>query len=243
MNQILDDNGSAYVVFYPKGADGEADKDEDKGDWPLILINGDKDLLDFMRGEKLLPLTHAVAVMALSPCRQDDFTPWPEPPLNTKFPAFGGKADEWLLWLKHGILPAVREKHPVSREAGRTALLGQSLGGLLALYAQMTDCANDFGRIAAVSPSCWYPEFLERFKRDMKPCPDTAFYISCGTAEGERARDIKRNMVSNNRKLLEFLVETQGAGLVTSYWDDGGHKDYLSKRYQKAFLWLQSGLS
>lgn len=237
MDQMRNGNGRSYVVILPKGMEGEGDKK----DWPLIFINGDRDLLAYMREERLLPLTHAVSVMAISGCRQDDFTPWPGPSLNAGFPDFGGKADSWLGWIKHEVLPEVRGEYPVSGERKKTGLLGQSLGGLAALYAQTTDCCEDFGRIAAVSPSCWYPDFLARLKDGLLYRPDTSWYVSCGKAEGAESADRKKDMVCNNQKLLKFLTETQGAEWVTSYWDDGGHRDYLKERYRKAFLWLQSG--
>lgn len=239
MDQIRNEDGRQYVTILPK----EMEREEGKKDWPVILVNGDGDLLDFMRKEKLLPLNHAVAVVAVSFCRQDDFTPWPEPSLNARFPAFGGKADAWLSWLKDHVLPAVREEYPVSKERKRTGMVGQSLGGLAALYAQMTDCYEEFGRIAAISPSCWYPEFLDRFPEGLKHNPDTSWYISCGTEEGAKAQDIKRSMVGNNRRLVKFLTDVQGSERVVSHWDDGGHRDYLVMRYRRAFLWLQSGFS
>lgn len=238
MDQIRNEAGGRYVVILPRMTKRQANQS-----WPVIFINGDEELLDFMKEEALLPLTHAVAVMALSSCRQDDFTPWPGPPLNSRFPAFGGKADAWLAWLMRHVLPAVREEYPVSSKRSETGLLGQSLGGMAALYAQMTDCSKAFGRIAAISPSCWYPGFLDRFQAGLKHIPDTAYYVSCGEAEGAKSVDIKREMVRNNRRLIEFLTEIQGKERVVSHWDDGGHRDYLEERYRRAFNWLQQDRS
>lgn len=235
MNEIQEQNGRAYTVFLPR-------EPKAKTPWPLILLHGDPSMLELLARENLLPLKRCLAVMSLSENRLDDFTPWPEQALNSRFPDFGGKADDYLSWTVTVLLPHVWREYPVCTSPGGTGMLGQSLGGLLALYSQTVHVGNTFGHIAAISPSCWYPGFLSYIEKNLPKHSDTLWYLSCGTEEGKGQGGVKQSAVLQSRRMMELLVKQYGTAQVVVQWDNGGHHDNLPLRYKHALSWLEDGL-
>lgn len=235
IKEIKDMGGKKYAVFLP----GEVSSCRP---WPILLLNGDADMLKLLTQEKLLPLKCCLAVMPLSKNRLDDFTPWPKPALNSRFPDFGGGADDYLSWVRDGLMPHIRRTYPVSKSPAKAGMLGQSLGGLVTLYSQTVWGGNMFGHAAAISPSCWYPGFLPHMKANLPKTSDTRWFISCGRKEGMGHGDIKRNAPVNARLMMEMLAARYGKAQVLFHWDDGGHGDFLSLRYRLALSWMEDGL-
>lgn len=228
-------NGRYYMVFLPE-------EGNTRSPWPLILLNGDPSMAALLEQENLLPLKDCLAVMTLSENRLDDFTPWPERALNSRFPDFGGKAENYLTWTAAVLLPHIRHTFPVYTSPAGTGMLGQSLGGLLALYSQTVPAGKAFGHAAAISPSCWYPGFLSYMERNLPKHSATRWFLSCGTEEGRGHGDIKEKGVLLSRRMMKFLSERYGNPLVTTYWDRGGHHDCLPLRYRNALAWMENGL-
>lgn len=235
MAEIKELNGRYYMVFLPEAADAGIP-------WPLVLFHGDPSMAALLEQENLLPLKTCLAVMTLSENRLDDFTPWPERALNSRFPDFGGKAGDYLSWAAAVLLPHIRRTWPVCASPAGTGMLGQSLGGLLALYSQTVPAGSTFGHAAAISPSCWYPGFLPYMEKALPEHSDTRLFISCGTEEGKGQGGVKETGVSLTRRMMNLLAEQYGDHLVTTYWDHGGHHDCLSLRYRQAIVWLENGL-
>lgn len=233
MHEIKKLDERNYAVFLPREASA-------RRPWPLILLNGDSSMLSLLEREGLLPLKGCLAVMPLSKNRLDDFTPWPEKALNSRFPDFGGKADDYLSWISKELLPKVQSSYPVSSTPEGTGLLGQSLGGLLALYSQTVPQGGSFGNVAAISPSCWYPGFLSYMETHLPDQSDTRWFISSGMEEGKGHPDIKQNAVLQNRRMTELLAKQYGNENVSTQWDNGGHHDDLPFRYSHALSWLEN---
>lgn len=235
MNEIKELNGRKYTVYLPWEADA-------RSPWPIILLNGDPAMAALLEQTKLLPLRSSLAVMTLSENRLDDYTPWPERALDSRFPDFGGKADDYLFFLAAILLPHIKSDYPVCDSPRRTGILGQSLGGLLALYSQTVPAGSFFRHAAAISPSCWYPDFLPYMERKLPEHSDTRWFISCGTEEGRGHADIKQHSVLLSRRMMECLTVRYGDSRVFTRWDDGGHHDYLPQRYSRALSWMERGL-
>lgn len=236
MNKIEELNERNYTVYLPGAADA-------KPPWPVLVFNGDASMAALLEQEKLLPLKSCLAIMTLSKNRLADFTPWPERALNSRFPDFGGKADNYLSWTAAALLPHIKLLYPICTSPHKTGILGQSLGGLLALYSQTVPAGRVFGQIAAISPSCWYPRFLPYMEKNLcECCPDTRWFISCGTREGEGHADIKQNGVSLSCRLMELLIRQYGKDQVFTRWDGGGHHDCLPLRCSCALAWMEKGL-
>lgn len=235
MNEIQEQSGRAYTVFLPQ-------EPEANTPWPLILLNGDPSMLELLERENLLPLKRCLAVMPLSENRLDDFTPWPKQALNSRFPDFGGKAEIYLSWMVTVLLPHIWREYPVCTSSDGTGMLGQSLGGLLALYSQTVYAGKAFGHAAAISPSCWYPGFLSYMEKNLPKRWDTRWYLSCGTEEGKGQVGVKQSAVLQSRRMMELLAKQYGTNHVAVQWDKGGHHDNLPLRYKHALSWMENGL-
>ena len=83
--------------------------------------------------------------------RDADYTPWPAPGFDEEYPDFPGKAGEYLQWIDRELLPALRERWPISDQPEDVGILGFSLGGLLASYAFATPPAMPCVAIAGSS--------------------------------------------------------------------------------------------
>lgn len=86
----------------------------------------------------------------ISRARLKDFTP----PLTSGVAPEGmGGGEHFLEYLTQALPPALAARYPLN--LARPALVGHSLGGLFALYAQQQQ-AEQFGAIFAISPSLWW---------------------------------------------------------------------------------------
>ncbi len=95
-----------------------------------------------------------------------ELSPWTAPPVHGT-ESFGGGAADTLLYLLESIV------YPLRREGRLFYLGGYSLAGLFALWSA---CQTDvFTGIAAVSPSVWFPGFVDY----MAQCPprSSAVYL------------------------------------------------------------------
>ena len=82
--------------------------------------------------------------------RYKDFTP----PLTTgTAPEGTGGGAQFLAYLTQALPPELASRYPLDLE--QPALVGHSLGGLFALYAQQK-APDAFGAIFAISPSLWW---------------------------------------------------------------------------------------
>jgi enterochelin esterase-like enzyme len=67
----------------------------------------------------------------------------------------GGDADKYGLTLTREILPFIATQYRVQTDRGSTGLGGSSLGGLVTLYLGLRH-AEQFGKLAVLSPSVWW---------------------------------------------------------------------------------------
>ena len=226
-------SGREYVVFPPEIPSAESE-------WPLVILHGDLSMYQLMTENNLLPMKHCSAVMILSTNRLDDFSPWPSKALHEKFPDFKGNANIYLKWLQQELLPSIRAAYPVTASPNHVGMLGQSLGGLLNMYAYISPYPDFWSHAACVSPSSWYPDFIDRLQAELSPDSPKNWYISSGTQEGFGHNDLKKDTVSLTRKIIRSLNE-KGHG-VDQYWDNGHHHELLVDRYERALSWLDERL-
>lgn len=222
-------SGREYIIFSPTSP-------LTKTEWPIVILHGDSQMYQLMTEKKLLPMKHCLAVMILSTNRIDDFSPWPCKALNEKFPDFMGKADDYLKWTYAELLPTLRNEYPVTASADHTGMLGQSLGGLLNIYAYFSSCPNFFSYAACVSPSSWYPNLINRLQEKITDKAHKKWYISSGTKEGINHNDLKKHTVDLTQKIIHLLRENGHE--VKEYWDNGSHHEFLEDRYERALSWL-----
>lgn len=130
-----------------------------EGYWPgspekydvLYVLDGDGNarlfpaILQFLREESFLP--PVIVVSVFNTVRERDFAPtamagWTAP----------AGADAFLRFLHDELMPHINKSYP---STGYSALFGQSLGGLLAMYALLTK-PQAFDAYLAADPSFWW---------------------------------------------------------------------------------------
>ncbi|MDD5804643.1 MAG: esterase [Clostridia bacterium] len=109
---------------------------------------------------------------------------------------------------------------------------GYSLAGLFSLWAS---CQTDlFSGVAAVSPSVWYPGFME-YMRQYKSNGDVV-YLSLGDRE-ERTRNPVMAKVGNCIREGYALLKEENIDCILE-WNRGGHFSNPELRTAKGFVWV-----
>ena len=111
-------------------------------------------------------------------------------------------------------------------------LCGYSLAGLFALWASFK--TDIFTGIAAVSPSVWFPGFIDYMKeRQIKA---DKVYLSLGDKE-EKTKNPIMSTVGDCIREAEEIVKSQGAK-TTLEWNEGNHFRDVDIRVSKGIAWL-----
>ena len=130
-----------------------------------------------------------------------DMSPWYIPSIYSKEKSFSGGADEYLRLLIDDILPKAKEM--IDGEPGFTGITGYSLAGLFAVYAMYKTDA--FDRVASMSGSLWFSDFIEYCKRnDCRKLPDK-IYFSLGDKEANTRNPVLKTVEGNTRELSEYF--------------------------------------
>ena len=108
-----------------------------------------------------------------------DMSPWNMPSIYSKENSFSGGAEEYLRWRIDDGLPKAKEM--IEGEPKFIGIAGYSLAGLFAVYAMYK--TDVFDRVASMSGSLWFYDFIEYCKRnDCRKLPDK-IYFSLGNKE------------------------------------------------------------
>lgn len=161
---------------------------------------------------------------------QQDLSPWEAPPAFGKEP-FGQGGGVTLDQLLSGVLPQLETNFGAS-EARRFFLGGYSLAGLFALWAGYQ--TEKFSGIAAVSPSVWFPGWIE-YAGTHRP-KARAFYLSLGDRE-EKAKNPVMARVGQCIREQDRLFKDQSVQSILA-WNPGNHFVDSALRTAKGFAWL-----
>ena len=162
-----------------------------------------------------------------------ELTPWTAPAVFGNTP-FGDGAEHTLSFVTDTLMPELQNRLIYDADAMKCLLGGYSLAGFFALWA----CYHSpmFHGIAAVSPSVWYPDWMD-YAQAHKPMTPSV-YLSLGDKE-ERARNpVMARVGECIRKQHELLV-TQGIDAILE-WNKGNHFQHTDERTAKGFAWLMS---
>ena len=163
---------------------------------------------------------------------QKDMCPWNSPALINTEKDFIGGADEYLSLLEKEIIPKAVEI--LGEEPNCYALAGYSLAGLFALYAGYR--SSLFSRIASVSGSLWYPEFLSFAKEKKMLSKAEKLYLSLGTEEAKTKHAILSTIERKTRELVEHY---QSSGYCVNFkLNPGNHFCEVEQRIEKAIRWI-----
>lgn len=162
---------------------------------------------------------------------QGELTPWKAPAVFGKTP-FGDGAFATLSFIKEILIPQLEQRQLYDKNKMQCVLGGYSLAGFFALWSSyQTDI---FDGIAAVSPSVWYPRWLE-YAEDNRPLA-TSIYLSLGDKEEKAKNPIMAKVAECIRKQYE-LLEAQGIATILE-WNPGNHFKDSDIRTAKGFAWL-----
>lgn len=177
-----------------------------------------------------------MALVAVAPKSWDnDLTPWPAPPVFRGGRAYEGAAAAQLALLGREIMPwteALLAQHGMAPSF--SALAGYSLAGLFTAWAA-TQCSL-FERIASVSGSLWYPDFVKYVAANRpNPCVRCA-YFSLWDAEPRTRNRAMRSVLEDTRQVAERFEQ---AGVVTRFeLNPGNHFMDEDLRTARGIRWL-----
>lgn len=135
----------------------------------------------------------------------------------------GGDGAATLARLIHTLKPLIGSRYGTRTDAAGTALIGSSLGGLLALYGGMQQ-PETFGFLGVLSPSLWWAD--RAVLRDVAAISlplDQHYAVSTGDQEG-RAQEGSAEQVAETRALHAALVQA-GAQATLSILPGGIHHE------------------
>ena len=166
---------------------------------------------------------------------EKDLSPWPAPRAFRGGKDFGGGADAYLDLLLRKILPRVEEQ--LAFTPSYRVVAGYSLAGLWALYtAYRTD---RFQRVACVSGSLWYDDFMNFMQRHPAGCAADKVYFSLGDKE-KMTRNQRMAVVEEYMEKAADLLAQQGTDTVFEK-NPGGHFQQPVVRLAKGIRWVLQG--
>lgn len=158
-----------------------------------------------------------------------ELSPWAAPPVFGSEP-FGSGAGETLAYIEETLIPELTERYSPNKDIP-IILGGYSLAGLFALWAAYN--SDRFDPVAAVSPSVWFPGWLE-YISDRAPYAKS-IYLSLGKKE-EKTRNKTMAAVGDNIRRQYSLLKELDLD-VTLEWNEGNHFTEPEVRTAKGFAW------
>ena len=162
---------------------------------------------------------------------QRELTPWTAPAVFGKNP-FGDGAVATLSFIKDILIPQLEQMQLFDKDKMQCVLGGYSLAGFFALWSSYQ--TRIFDGIAAVSPSVWYPQWME-YAENNRPSA-TSVYLSLGDKEEKTKNPIMAQVGNCIRKQQELLT-AQGINTILE-WNPGNHFQHSDERTAKGFAWL-----
>ncbi len=210
---------------------------ENNKNYPVVYVNGDKQVMTLLQNQDFIRRLSYILVITITENRLDDFSPWYAPSDPDQQNAFGGKGADYLSWVLQVLKPRIDISFRTLTDPKNTAIMGQSVGGLLSLFSIFI--TDSFGHIACISPSCWFPGFTDYCKKNLIE-KDIHIYVSIGSLEGKEHVGLRKNALRDTNEVCDFLTAKLGEDRVRIYRDNGRHQDYLLQRFQSAMLWLDN---
>jgi hypothetical protein len=159
---------------------------------------------------------------------QGELSPWSAPAIFGKHD-FAGNAAKFLAELE-GFWKWFKNEHNI--ESNQMYLCGYSLAGLFALWASSQ--TNLFTKIAAVSPSVWYFNFVEYMQQN--PIQTREVYMSLGDKEANAKNKVMAT-VKDCFEAVKQIIQKQNISLTYEY-NPGNHFQDVELRMIKGIQQL-----
>ena len=202
----------------------------ERNKYPLILLNdGEINYLGDLKDT-------AILVGLIPQNRSDAFTPWRATNLKPSMPDFAGKLDEYHIKVFEYLLPELLCKYSI--DESKIAYGGYSLGGLAAVYSLYNTTAPSI--IFSLCGSFWYPQFFDYCENHTILNTKVSLYLQNGKTEGSKHNNILSNTPILSAKLHKLLSDRLDN--VTSTFDEYGHHENITERYENLIEWLKENL-
>ena len=161
-----------------------------------------------------------------------DLTPWHCPPLATNDMPCTGGASDYLPVLLDEIIPAAEAR--LGTEPAYLGIAGYSLAGLFAVWAAYN--TNVFARVASMSGSLWFPDFVEYATSHEFGRTPERIYLSLGNKEAKTPNRMLRTVRKNTEALVDYFRDL---GIPTTYeLNPGNHFKDAERRSAKGIASL-----
>ena len=167
--------------------------------------------------------------------RSNDFTPWQS---HVGMETNGGNANEYLRWLTEELIPYLRQIYRISSDNKDIGISGASYGALVSLYA-LYKTPNFFGNYILISPSVWYPDFINFMKKNSVIQEDISIYWYVGLKEGIKHTLMIKNMVQcsfEGNQIVRNQLNNEKNHFKFQTYKHGIHRHRYFKRYFKKAL-------
>ena len=225
--------GKTIILERPEDKSSEGKSSEGKLSSPLLILHcfseEEEAVVKLLQGQEYF----SFPILCINNLEwQKDMCPWDSPALLNKEKDFIGGADEYLFLLEKEIIPKAVEI--LGEEPRCYALAGYSLAGLFALYAAYR--SSLFSRIASVSGSLWYPDFVSFAKEKKMLSKTEKLYLSLGTEEAKTNHAVLSTIESKTRELVEHY---QSSGYCVNFEQNpGNHFCEVEQRIEKGIRWI-----
>ena len=162
---------------------------------------------------------------------QGELSPWPAPPIFGKHD-FAGNAAKFLAELED-FWKWFKDENNI--ESNQVYLGGYSLAGLFSLWASSQ--TNLFKKIAAVSPSVWYLNFVEYMQQN--PIQTREVYMSLGDKEANAKNKVMATVKDCFDAVIKILQKQDIA--LTYEYNPGNHFQDVELRMTKGIQQLLLG--
>ena len=162
----------------------------------------------------------------------DDLTPWYMDRLFRSDQPYNGKADCFIREIEEIIIP---ELHKVLGDlVSYYAIAGYSLAGLFSVYSIYR--TKVFRRLASVSGSLWYPEFVNYAEKELPCAEPEKIYFSLGDRENKSRNALMSTVKDCTVRLRDFYAER---GIDTVFEENpGNHFQNVAERLAKGISWI-----
>lgn len=154
---------------------------------------------------------------------QGELSPWPAPPIFGKHD-FAGNAAKFLAELED-FWKWFKDENNI--ESNQVYLGGYSLAGLFTLWASTH--TNIFQKIAAVSPSVWFLNFVQYMQQN--PIQTREVYMSLGDKEANAKNKVMATVKDCFEAVIQIL-QKQNIPLTYEY-NPGNHFQDVELRMKK----------
>lgn len=185
-------------------------------------------------------LEEIILVGIMPRSRHDEYTPWPAAALADGFPPFGGRGRAYVDEVADVLKPYIDSHYRTKSDAKDTAILGGSLGGLIAWFAGIWR-PDAFGRIGMLSASLWYEGAVDFIKERDNAGNPVRMYMSVGEKEGIYKNNRQRHMVELTKEAHRLWLEkgVPASRLKLDLEPEGTHDNlFMMRRFPEALKWL-----